>query len=136
MKKSNWTNDPNKLCKDLNALDSTMYKLVTKFFDKLNEENIKVIIVETRRSLDRQRLLLKLKKTKTLKSKHLDGLAIDLCLVDDNGQCIWDTSDTRWDIMATIWESLDSKNISGRFFPKHYPTSTFIDSPHFEHRLY
>jgi peptidoglycan LD-endopeptidase CwlK len=135
MSKKDWELDPHKQCRDLNALDPIMYKLVNKFLDKLDKAGIKVLVVETVRTKERQKLLYAEGKSKTLNSKHFTGLAVDLCPLDANGKCKWDSPGSIWDKMAEIWESLDTKNIAGRFFPNHYPGSTFIDSPHFEHKI-
>lgn len=42
--------------------------------------------------------------TWTLKSKHIDGLAIDLCPSKDGKACWWDAPDVVWQRMAQIAE--------------------------------
>ena len=63
--------------------------------------------------------------TWTLKSKHIDGLAVDLCPSKDGKACWWDAPDAVWQRMAQIAE--DCGVAAGyRWAPPKQ------DKPHFE----
>ena len=79
-----------------------------------------------------QYLYLWAKRSQTLKSKHLDRLAIDLNLFID-GKYITDPEKYR--TLGEFWESLHPKNVwGGRFSvkPKDYDTKIGWDSQHFQ----
>lgn len=73
-----------------------------------------------------QQIYVKTGRSKTMKSKHLDRLAVDLNFFK-NGKYIQDYNSLVE--IGKFWESLDSKNRWGGHF------SSFKDLPHFERNL-
>ena len=68
----------------------------------------RVFINELYRTRERQVELLAEGKTKTLNSKHLQGLAIDLVLIDENGKPDWNFEHyiplgEYWEKLGGIW---------------------------------
>ena len=57
-------------------LETCDQRLVDLFSEVV--EGFDCTIIEGKRTIKRQKFLLKTKKTRTLKSKHLDGLAVDV----------------------------------------------------------
>jgi len=62
------------------------------------------------------------KRTKTMRSKHLERLAVDFNFFI-NGKLTYKLEDVR--ILGEYWESLDERNESGMFW-------NFYDAPHFQ----
>jgi peptidoglycan L-alanyl-D-glutamate endopeptidase CwlK len=75
----------------LRGVHPDLIKVVTKAFDDIASDQAEVafIITEGVRSIERQRKLLKAGATRTLKSRHLTGHAVDLA-VTINGEVHWD----------------------------------------------
>lgn len=65
----------------------------------------------------------KIKNTNTLNSKHIEGKAVDLCLVKD-GKLWWNATEEAWETMGEIGEANGLK-WGGRW-------KDLKDSPHFE----
>jgi hypothetical protein len=82
---------------------------------------------ELYRTKEQQQIYLDTGKSKTMNSKHLTRLAIDLNFITKEGQLVYDVSKLK-DI-GHFWESLSSKNSAGMFW------ETFKDVPHFERRI-
>jgi hypothetical protein len=78
---------------------------------------------EARRTPEQQAIYVKTGRSKTMKSMHLIGLAMDFNFLKD-GQVIWDKG--RLQEVGNYWESLDPKNEWGGNW------STFKDVPHFQ----
>lgn len=112
---------------------------VSKLISYAYENGFEITLGEAQRTLDQQRLYfegytllkveskLKLAKTshksKTLHSKHLKKLAIDLNVFKD-GVYLLNKKDIQK--LGDYWESLDSRNAWGGNF------KTFLDVPHFQ----
>lgn len=97
-------------CKDITK--------TTIFFQKCFNEFIKQVpkmtIVETLRTLDRQKYLVATKKSKTLKSNHLFGRACDLVptLKGYNTPLNeWITFHDKWDAIVTKFGGVPEKRI-------------------------
>ena len=86
-------------------------------------KDISVLITWVQRDKETQKKLVADGKSKTQKSKHLRGLAVDLLIVDDNG-VVHDGEDQRYTILGTYWENCGGK-WGGRW-------KTLKDSGHFE----
>lgn len=93
--------NPKLICKDIALLDPTMQKAVAMLGKKKG-----FIIVETRRSLARQKMLMAQGASKTLKSYHLLGLAVDIMPIGGYqkfGKKDWIAAHNEWDkICATL----------------------------------
>jgi hypothetical protein len=85
---------------------------------------------ELLRPIEMQRIYVKTGRSKTLASKHLDKLAIDLNFFkDDEFIC----SIEGLAPIGKYWESLDPKNRWGGNFDKDWTKEdNFKDAPHFE----
>lgn len=78
---------------------------------------------ELYRTAEQQQIYVKTGRSKTMKSKHLDRLAIDLNFFKD-GKLTYNVPE-----VGTYWESLSTKNSAGMFW------KSFKDGPHFERRI-
>lgn len=78
---------------------------------------------ELARPVEMQEIYVKTGRSKTMRSKHLDRLAIDLNFFKD-GKLTYDTEE-----IGRYWMSLDPKNSAGMFW------KSFKDAPHFERRV-
>ena len=87
-------------------------------------------ITEGLRTIERQRELLAQKKTQTLKSRHIIGQAVDICVII-NGKANWDFENYRKvaDVFYACAEELGVKITWGGSW------STFKDGPHFQIEL-
>lgn len=92
-----------------------------------------VIILELHRSIETQRAYVARGASKTMASKHLEGLAVDLCFLEDlkdDGKLNYEPEKYR--ALGEFWESLGGR-WGGRFGDN--PATTKIegwDSGHFE----
>ena len=84
---------------------------------------LKVTGGELHRTPEQQAIYVQTGRSKTLKSKHLERLAIDLNFFKD-GKLTYDVPE-----VGKYWESLSSKNSAGMFW------KSFKDAPHFERRI-
>lgn len=78
---------------------------------------------ELYRTAEQQQIYVKTGRSKTMKSKHLERLAIDLNFFKD-GKLTYDVP-----AVGKYWESLSPKNSAGMFW------KSFKDAPHFERRV-
>lgn len=84
---------------------------------------LKVTGGELYRTAEQQQIYVKTGRSKTMKSKHLERLAIDLNFFRD-GKLTYDVPE-----VGKFWESLSSQNSAGMFW------KSFKDGPHFERRV-
>ena len=84
---------------------------------------LKVTGGELYRTAEQQQIYVKTGRSKTMKSKHLARLAIDLNFFRD-GKLTYDVPE-----VGKYWESLSSQNSAGMFW------KAFKDGPHFERRV-
>lgn len=80
---------------------------------------------ELLRTPEMQELYIKQGKSKTSKSKHLDGLAIDIIFTKDHKTPVDDKAELQE--IGDYWESLDKKNNWGGNW------QSLVDCPHFEY---
>ena len=111
--------------KTISTLKSEMQDLAWKWVDRLEELGIKVLVYCGRRTKAEQKILVAQGKSKTMKSYHISGNAIDACPLNEKNQCIWD-DDELWKIMAEVWETLDSKCEAGYYWER------FVDKCHYQ----
>ena len=100
--------------KRLSSLDPSFRAKVLEMIAQLAEKRIYVIIIETRRMASRQELLVQMGRSKTLKSKHLDGKAVDIAPVlgytyPKVTSVVWDTKHSVWKEISRIGKSLGLK---------------------------
>lgn len=103
-------------------------EMVAKLIIKANIVSTPVVVLEWYRDIERQRYLVSIGRSKTMNSKHILGLAVDLCFIEDlldDGIMNW-TAD-KYRHLGIYWESLDDKNRWGGNW------KTFVDAPHFEY---
>ena len=81
----------------------------------------KGFILEWYRTKERQAQLVAEKKSWTMNSKHIDGLAVDICILKD-GKASWDNAD--YEPLGNFWESIGGR-WGGSFKQR--------DSVHFEY---
>jgi hypothetical protein len=64
-----------------------------------------VALAECLRTEEQQEIYVKEGKSKTMNSRHLTGLAIDLVMWNDDGGVVTDSNDSRWKILGKHWEA-------------------------------
>lgn len=96
---------------------------VAKLIQYAASIGLKVTGGELYRTAEQQAIYVKTGRSRTMKSKHLDRLAIDLNFFR-NGKLTYDVPE-----VGRYWESLSSKNSAGMFW------KSFKDAPHFERRI-
>jgi len=75
------------------------------------------------RTKEQQKIYLDSGKSKTINSKHLLNLAIDLNFFNLEGELTYKKKDLQW--IGDFWESLNDKNEWGGNWK-------FLDTPHFQ----
>lgn len=107
-----------------------------------------LLVVEGLRTIERQRQLVKEKKSRTLRSKHLIGKAVDLCAVKD-GKVLWEDREAYKLIRATMLfhakdlklklrqgSDWDMNNVPDEFevvaYRKKFGKKPLVDYPHWE----
>ena len=90
------------------------------------EEGILVTGGELHRTTEQQQIYMKTGRSKTMNSKHLNRLAIDLNFFVDGKLCY---EIDKLSKIGKYWEALSPKNSAGMFW------NSFKDVPHFERRV-
>lgn len=95
--------------------------LVFEFLARLTEAGIPVMVIDTLRTREEQEAAIARGESWTHDSKHLVGLAIDVCpydtfLLHGPDKLKWDTSDPVWQKIISIGEEMGLH--SGKNFPK------------------
>jgi peptidoglycan LD-endopeptidase CwlK len=118
--------------KSLGHLDGVHPDLVRVVKRAITLTKVDFGVIEGLRTLDRQKKLIKVGKSRTLKSKHLAdeggfSRAVDLsCYVD--GKLTWDEGYYRWVIQAMMTAAI----LEGVPIKAGGLWRTFLDGPHFE----
>ena len=81
---------------------------------------------ELQRTPEQQKIYVQTGKSRTMDSKHLKKLAIDLNFIKD-GKLVYDVK--QLEPIGEFWQSLSPKNSAGMFW------KSFKDVPHFERRV-
>ncbi len=103
------------------------------FFTKAVALRTPIVILSWKRTEDEQRLLVNRGASKTMNSKHLDGLAIDIAFledIEDDGKINWIPD--KYKELGEYWESIGGR-WGGRFGDN--PATEKVegwDSGHFE----
>jgi len=97
--------------RSLDTLHPSFRPVVFEFLARLTEAGIPVLIVNTRRTTEEQLGLLLAKRSWVEKSKHQEGLAIDVApyevyLSVGPDKLAWDAEDPLWQRIGKIGESL------------------------------
>lgn len=87
---------------------------------------LKVTAGEMYRTAEQQAIYVKTGRSKTMKSKHLDRLAVDLNFFK-NGKLDYECKEVQ--DVGRYWQGLNSRNSAGMFW------KSFVDTPHFERRV-
>lgn len=99
---------------------------VAKLIVKAHEFGFQVTAGEMWRTIEQQKLYVEQKRSRTMESKHLDRLAIDLNFFKE-GKLAGTKSNLQ--ALGDWWESLDPKNRWGGNF------KSILDCPHFERNV-
>ena len=83
---------------------------------------------ELQRTLEQQQMYVNTGKSQTLKSSHIQKLAIDLFIFSPSGQWVQDKKTLQR--FGDFWESLDPKYEWGGNW------TSFVDTPHFGRKLF
>lgn len=114
---------------NLKGVHPVLINIVNKAVEIITEDlpEYSFVITSGVRTLEEQKKLLAEKKTKTLKSKHLTGHAVDIAVVI-NGKITWDIKEYKKlaDKFKEAANELNADITWGGDF------KTFIDGPHFE----
>jgi hypothetical protein len=119
------------MSRSLNDLAASFRPLAVELLARLVEAQIPVLIVDTLRTPEEHAENVRKGVSWTARSKHLDGLAIDIVpyhtyLIDGMDKLQWDEDDPVWQRMGLIGESMGLR-WGGRFKPPAKP-----DLGHFE----
>lgn len=112
---------------------SDFWHMVAQLKMEADAMNTPFFITEWLRSQEKQKYLVSIGRSKTLKSKHLDGLAIDIVFLEDiNDDGIVNFVADKYKYLGEYWESLGGR-WGGRFGDN--PNTVKIegwDAGHFE----
>jgi hypothetical protein len=97
----------------LNQAQFEFTRDVAYLINYLYTKGYTVTLGEARRTKEQQEIYLKTGKSKTINSRHLIGLAIDLNLFKD-GKYLPDTKDYK--DAAEFWVKLNADNVAGYFW--------------------
>lgn len=113
--------------KSLDGLKPEFREKIDALISDIEKEGLNIFVFETTRTKERQALLVKKGFSKTMKSKHIEGLACDF-VAKKNGKWSWEISDR---------EVLRTYQRFGELARKHGLTwggdwKNFVDMPHVE----
>lgn len=113
--------------RSLRSLEAVNPRLVRVAQTALRLSDVDFVVTEGRRSLARQQALVKAGASRTLRSKHLTGDAIDVAAIVD-GQIRWD-----WPLYGRIAEAFkEAARLEGVEITWGGDWPRFRDGPHFE----
>ena len=94
------------------------------------QQGLAVVMGEVKRPVEMQKLYVEQGKSKTMQSKHVDSLAVDLSLFVDG---VYQTEGDVYRSLGLKWESMGGR-WGGRFGvdPKDYAVKIGWDANHFE----
>lgn len=83
------------ICKDISRLDPEFATFVYQLKEELQNlhasgESLLVDVFETKRSVARQKEIYAAGHTRTMKSRHIEGTAVDFVVRDEKGNWTWD----------------------------------------------
>lgn len=126
----------NEVIRDINLLVPELQDIVKKLQMDLIMFNIPIRVFETKRTAERQAMLVQQGYSKTLKSKHIEGKACDF-VVYINNQWSWDN---KYEYLYRMFGALTTKysNIVwggqkwANWNKENYKWSGFLDFPHIQ----
>jgi hypothetical protein len=98
--------------------------MLATFLHYAIDSGYEVVVDTVARSKEEQARLVKIGASQTMKSKHVERLAVDLLLFK-NGKYL--TGKTQYDELGAVWKTLSTKNVWGGDW------ITFKDYGHFEY---
>lgn len=107
-----------------------------EWYEYCKKHNIHILIYETIRSVEQQRLNVMNKKSKTMQSYHLVGQALDFVPVDSKGNCLWSIKDyTTPKMLQAIKYAKELGFTWGGDWDNdgNWRDETFLDSPHLQY---
>lgn len=114
--------------RDINKLAEPFKSKVKLFLDDCKQQGVNIFVTEAKRSLERQKELYASGRTKsgpiltwTLKSKHLEGMAIDIAFAGEN---LYPSDMKQWN---KVYDIAEKYNITS-LYRKHG-----VDKPHLEY---
>ena len=122
----------------LNSLDARFRPLAFELLARLTEAGIMVLVSNTRRTAEEQAAAVARGASRVQRSKHQDGLAIDVCpyetwALHGPDKLQWNISDPVWRRIGQIGEALGLR-WGGRFRPLNAEGMGW-DPGHFELRV-
>lgn len=119
----------------LREKQSRFWLMVSKLLQEAERLGTPLVVLEWLRSIERQKELIALKASKTMDSKHIQGLAVDVCFLDDlldDGRLNYTADQYR--AIGDFWEGLGG-TWGGRFGvkPEQYNSKVGWDAGHFEY---
>lgn len=120
----------------LNDLHHSFRPMAIELCARIVEARIAILIVDTLRTMEEHQENLRRGTSWTTRSRHLDGLAIDLCpyhsyALHGPDKLQWDAKDPVWQRMGDIGRGLGLK--WGVWAKNSRGVLTNIDPGHFEH---
>lgn len=115
-----------KVCREIGDLHPKMQEFVTEALRLIHKHRLPFKLFETIRTVERQKLLVAKGYSKTMRSKHLRGRAVDfVCYIDKKWS--WSPKHHFWyDILGLLLiKSLTGVTWGGNW-------TTFIDRPHYQ----
>lgn len=109
------------MIRTLDSLDPRFRPLVDRFLALAVEAQIPLLIINTLRTAEEQAEAVRTGHSKVARSKHQDGLAIDVCPLETfqlhgPDKLQWDTKDPVWKKLGELGESVGMR-WGGRFTP-------------------
>ena len=89
-------------------------EMIAKLIIRANLIEKPVAVLEWYRTEERQRYLVEIGRSKTMQSKHLIGLAVDLVAIEDLKDGVVNWNGENWKPLGLYWEMLGGK-WGGRF---------------------
>ena len=117
----------------LNDLAPIFQPLAFELLARATEADVSVVIVETRRTMEKHLEDLASGHSWIQHSKHLDGLAIDICPYDTYSlhgpdKLEWEANDPAWQTLGTIGEQLGLR-WGGRWQQRDMGHFEYVDHP-------
>ena len=101
--------------------------MVSKLITFATEQNIGITLGHAWRDVETQQRLYDKGLSRTMNSKHLDKLAIDLnVFVNKRGHLVWSANTEDYEVLGDYWENKLGGRWGGNF-------NNFVDAGHFEY---
>jgi peptidoglycan LD-endopeptidase CwlK len=94
------------VCTDLEKLDPRIRPLILQLLADAEAAGLHVKVVETRRNAVRQAECLANKTSKAERSRHQDGMACDIAIIEYLHMKDWNPEGPKWQILGELGEKL------------------------------